>query len=214
MKTLIAITALLLAACAEKPPVAVPIAPTVPVRPASKPVDLAPVSRDLGPVAESNRQLYQQIVEGKQSIYELNKKLKTLEAGRVATIEEWNRLTDLGKATERALTESERIQAEQRKSIEALQLTVADKTIEVQLGEVDKEALRKDVEVANGRIIALTNLQQAAAEAAQVATVKVEAEKAKTATERTWKWRFFGWATLTTISTALLTYLLVKPRFL
>lgn len=214
MKPLAALFALALAACSTKAPRALPVAPTVAKPVPSKTVDLAPVRADIGPVTESNRQLYQQILDGKRSIYELNQKLKSYEAGKVTTREEWTRLTELGRATANALSESERINADQKAAIERLSNTVVEKVSEVALSESEKLNLRSSLDAANQRITDLTEAQRIAAEAAASAEARVAAEKATASAERKWKWRFFGWACLTSLSTALLTYLLLKPRFL
>lgn len=213
MRILTTILCLGLLACKQTvPPKAIPIAPTVRKPVPTKPVDLATVKRDLGPVTESNRQLYQQILEGKQSIYELNRKLRSLEKSRVATAEEWERLTTLGNATENALSEAERVRIDQKKAIDALEITVATKGIEIAEAEAEKINLREAVDEANGRIDNLVTAHNGAVETTGKAIAANAVIKGERDAERRWKWRFFGWAVIATTSLGLLIYLkLAKP---
>lgn len=214
MKTLLLAFAVLAFAGCNSPrpvPVAIPLAPTV-VKPLpSKPVDLSPVNTGLKPVAEANRQLRDQLINGRRSITELNRKLGMMEASRQATLEEWKRLTVLGEDTRKALDESDRIQADQKAAIEGLENSVRNATQDVIASEYEKRQLIANLDKANGIIEQVTAAQQDAAKSAQEFESKVAVVKSERDAERSWKWKFFWWGTVATVLLAGAGYLILKP---
>jgi len=214
MKTLLlALAVLALAGCTSpvKPPVAIPVAPTVAKPLPSKPVDLAPVNTGLKPVSEANLQLREQLLTGRRSITELNRRISMLDASRQATVEDWKRLTALGEDTRKALDESEKIQADQKAAIEGLEKTVRSATMDVVASEAEKNQLRESLDLANSNIGKLTTAQQDAAKAAQEADSRVAVVKSERDAERSWKWKFFWWGAIATVLLAGAAYLILKP---
>jgi hypothetical protein len=199
--------------CATKlATIATPIAPTVTAPAPTAAVDLKPIAVDLKPVIEANRQMAGQLERGKLAISDLNQQLAKVDASRMATLADWQRLTTLGKTTATALDESERARSEQQVFIATLETTVAAKSAEVAAAEQEKHSLRALLVEANTRITKLTGENQALHNQWLSVRSDLDAEKGKTRAEAKWKWRFFWWGTgMTTLAALYVAFKIYKP---